>query len=317
MKTSRLLTSVLREPWMMMPEAAEMLLPIVANWLRGIETTFDEKGVLEYGIVGGMGLGDHIGSPQRSPLRMVSAGKIGPGDQESIADFPDGSVAIINLKGELTKYDGLCNYGAVSISNLTKAVGASKNISGVVMDVDGPGGAVNAISTMIEAIQFVQSMGKPVVVHGDLVASAHLYVAVYADHFMVDNTIGSRVGSIGTLIQFADYTEYFKKEGISLRTIYAPESTHKNLEFEKAKEGDDEPMKNNVLSPLAKGFQNAVIQQRQGKLNDKVEGILNGSMFWGEDAVKYGLADSIGTLGDAIQRVLDLVEIRKFMSFSR
>lgn len=283
---------------MMLPEAADNYLPVVASWLLGEAVTFEEK--------------DRLGV-----MMATAAGVISPGYPEDIAEFPEGSVAIVNLRGELTKYDGLCNFGAMSIANLMRLLGVSKNISGVVLDIDGPGGAVNAIAPVLDAIKFVQGQGKPVVVHGDLVASAHLYIAVYGDHFMLDNRIGSRAGSIGTLIQFTDYREYWKQLGVTIRTIYAPESTHKNQEYEKMLEGDDEPMKQQMLSPLARNFQEAVKLQRGGKLNLKAEGILNGAMFWAQDAVDNGLADSIGTLGDAIQRVLDLVEIRKFMSFSK
>jgi protease IV len=246
-------------------------------------------------------------------FQMAYAGKISPGDPEQIEEMPDNTIAIVGLKGELTKYDGLCNYGALSTANLIKHLGMSKNITGVVLDVDGPGGSVNAIAPLIEAMDFVKQMGKPLVVHGDMVASAHLYVAVHADRFILDNEIASQAGSVGTLIQFADYKEYFESKGVKIHTIYAPESTHKNREFEKALEGDYKEMKERVLSPLARKFQDAVREKRAGKLDEKADGILNGAMFWGADAVKYGLADGIGTLGNAIQQVLDLNEIWKFM----
>lgn len=293
MKGSQFLRSVLYEPWMILPEAADSYLPIIGQWLKGVDVKLEEKPRLQIG--------------------MAYAGKVDPGYPEDIESMPDGTIAIINLKGELTKYDGWCNYGAMSIANLIKALAVSKNISGCVVDIDGPGGAVNAIASLVEAIQFFQSTGKPIVGHSDLMASAHYYVGVFLDRIDADNTIYSRFGSIGTMIQFADYKEYYEKEGIKIHTVYAPESTHKNMEFEKAQEGDYEPMKNNVLSPLARKFQEDVKKRRGDKLDTKVEGILNGAMFFAEDAVKYGLIDGIGTLGDSIQRVMDMVEVRNFM----
>jgi len=294
MKVSALLSSVLHEPWMMLPEAAELHLPMIAAWLLGNEIQFEEKGKME--------------------IQLAFAGRIDPGYPEDIADMPDGSVAIVNLKGELTKYDGMCSYGAVTTGGLIKLLGSSKNISGIVLDFDGPGGAVNAISPLVEAIQMVQRQGKPVVGHADLIASAHLYAGVYTDHLMLDNTISSRIGSIGVMSTLMDYREKLKQMGVDMKNIYATQSTHKNIESEKAMDGDFSLMKKNVLDPLAAKFQQAVREQRNGKLDERVDGILNGSMFFAEDAVKNGLADSIGTMGDSIQRVLDLVEVRKFMS---
>lgn len=293
MKGSHLMRSVLYEPWMILPEVAESYLPMIASWLQGIDVRLEEKPKLE--------------------LSMAYAGKVSPGFPEDIAEFPDGSVAIVNLKGEMTKYDGWCNYGATSIANLIRTLAVSKNIAGVVVDIDGPGGAVNAIAPLVEAIQFFQSTGKPIHGHADLMASAHYYVGIYLDRIDADNTIYSRFGSIGTMIQFADYREAYEKEGIKIHTVYADQSTHKNLEFEKAQDGEYELMKKNVLNPLAANFQNAVRERRAGKLDDKAEGILNGAMFFAEDAVKYGLVDGFASLGDSIQRVIDMTEVRKFM----
>lgn len=279
---------------MILPSAAESFLPVIANWLLGNDVHFEEKPALS--------------------VNMAYAGGISPESPEDINEMPAGTVAIVNLKGELTKYDGWCHYGATTYANLIKLLAVSKNISGLVVDVDGPGGSVNAIAPVIEAFNFFRSQNKPLVVHGDMVASAHLYVSVYSDHFMLDNMISSMAGSIGTLVQFADYKEYWEGKGIKLHTIYAPESTHKNKEWEDALKGDYKAMQRNLLSPLAQNFQEAVKAQRGDKLNEKADGILSGAMFFAKDAVSYGLADSVGTLGDAVQLVFDKVEIRKFMS---
>jgi len=197
---------------------------------------------------------------------------------------------------------------------LIRLLGVSKNISGLVLDGDGPGGAVNGISPLIEAMDFFRAQGKPVGGHGDLLASAHYYVFSHADFLLMDNSISSSAGSIGTMIQFMDYRQYWESKGIKLHTIYATQSTHKNAEFEEAFDGNYDKMRANVLDPLAAKFQNDVIKARGDKLNRNVDGILNGAMFFAEEAVSNGLADGIGTLGEAIQRVSDLRVIKQFMS---
>lgn len=294
MKVSRLLSSILYEPWYFLPSKAEVFLPVIASWLQGETVEFEERGEFMVGA--------------------FSAGRVSPGTIEDIEEFPDDTVALVNLKGELTKYDGWCHYGANSIAGVINTLALSKNISGLVLDVDGPGGSVNAIAPLLQSMQFFRGMGKPIGVHADLMASAHYYIGAHADFIMMDNEIYSQAGSIGTMIQFADYTEYFENKGIKIHTIYAPESTHKNQEFEKALEGDYTLMKERVLSPLAKKFQEAVRKARAGKVNEKVDGILAGAMFFAGEAVEHGLADSIGTLGEALQKVSDLGVINKYMS---
>jgi protease IV len=98
------------------------------------------------------------------------------------------------------------------------------------------------------------------------------------------------------MISFADMKPYYEKQGVVFHTIYAPESTHKNKAFELALEGKYDLIKAELLSPLARKFQEAVTQQRPN-LDTKVEGIIAGKMFFAQDALKHGMVDGIGTIG--------------------
>jgi protease IV len=292
MKTSRVLTEILRHEWMMDLRAVSGFLPVVANWLKGNEVMFEEKRPLQ--------------------IKAAMAATFTPEDVDSLTDVPENTMAIIPLKGEMLKYDSLSTHGTMSIGGLMKYAAMSKNIAGVVIDVDSPGGSVNAIPPMLEAIGAVRRMKKPVVVHGDLVASAALYASVFADYIIADNELSSEFGSIGVMVQFADFKEFWEKEGVKIHTVYAPESTHKNTEFEEALKNNYEPLQENILSPLAVHFQNAVKQQRGKKLNLAAEGLLNGKMFFGGDAVKVGLADAMGSLYKSVEMAYALAEVKKF-----
>lgn len=291
MKTSRVLTEILRHAWMMDLRAVNGFLPVVANWLNGNDVTFEDRGRLQ--------------------IKAAMAGTFTPDDIDDLNDVPENTVAIVPMKGELLKYDDLCSYGTSSIAGLVKTAAMNKNIVALVLDVDSPGGSVNAIPPMLEAIRFAKQMKKPVIVHGDLVASAAMYVSAFADYIVADNELSSEFGSIGVMVQFADYTDFWEKQGVKLHTVYAPESTHKNLEFEKAVKGDYEPLQKNILSPLAVQFQEAVKGARGRKLNLMTDGLLNGKMFFGGDAVKAGLADGIGSLYKAVEMAYAFADLKK------
>lgn len=291
MKTSRVLTEILRHAWMMDLRAVNGFLPVVANWLNGNDVMFEDRGRLQ--------------------IKAAMAGTFTPDDIDDLNDVPENTVAIVPMKGELLKYDDLCSYGTMSIAGLVKKAAMNNNIVALVLDVDSPGGSVNAIPPMLEAIRFAKQMKKPVIVHGDLVASAAMYVSVFADYIVADNELSSEFGSIGVMVQFADYTDFWEKQGVKLHTVYAPESTHKNAEIEKAIKGDYEPLQRNILSPLAVQFQEAVKGARGKKLNLLTEGLLNGKMFFGGDAVKAGLADGIGSLYKAVEMAYAFADLRK------
>ena len=223
--------------------------------------------------------------------------------QNSYKDAPEGSVAVVNLHGDMLKYGTACEYGADEVAAQIREATQAKNIAGIVLDIDSGGGAVDAIPVLVDAIRDSQAQGKPVMAKCDLCCSAAYYTAIYCDEILADNELSAEFGSIGVMTQFADYAKYYEQKGIKLHTIYSSLSTYKNAGFEAAKEGKYDTIKKELLDPLAEKFQADVKQRRQGKLDEKVEGILNGRTFFAREALKHGLIDGIGNLQVAVQHV--------------
>lgn len=215
-------------------------------------------------------------------------------------------VAIIPLHGTMIKYGTMCAYGADEIAEAIDAAAADKKVMGIVLDIDSGGGAVDAVAPLVDAIRRTKAKGKPVVACCDLCASAAYWTACECNEIMAANAISSEFGSIGVMMQFPDYAKYYEKEGIKVHTIYSNLSTYKNAPFEAAKKGEYESIKAEELDPLARKFQDNVRAKRAGKLDENVEGILSGKVFYAEDALKNGLIDSIGTLDRAVSRVREI-----------
>lgn len=215
-------------------------------------------------------------------------------------------VAIIPLHGTMIKYGTMCAYGADEIAEAIDEAAADKKVMGIVLDIDSGGGAVDAVAPLVDAIRRTKAMGKPVVACCDLCASAAYWTACECNEIMAANAISSEFGSIGVMMQFPDYAKYYEKEGIKVHTIYSNLSAYKNAPFEAAKKGEYESIKAEELDPLARKFQANVRAKRAGKLDENVEGILNGKVFYAEDALKNGLIDSIGTLDRAVSRVREI-----------
>lgn len=237
-------------------------------------------------------------------------------------DAPAGSVAIVPLKSVMVKYGTWCQYGTEEIAGFMMQAGASEKIDAVVLDIDSGGGSVDAIAPMLEAIKKIQSTyNKPVIASADLCASAAYYVAAHCDRIIANNNLSAEFGSIGVMMHWRDVQPYYEKEGFVFHKVYAPESTHKNLPFEKALKGDYELIKEEELSPLAIAFQNAVRSARGSKLDQKTEGILNGRMFYAANQKKpelsakaVGLIDEVADLERAISLAKGLAEMRKLLS---
>lgn len=208
-------------------------------------------------------------------------------------------VIVLPVKGTMLKYGTLCTYGMDEIAYYTKHFAAKENVSALVLDVDSGGGAINAVPPMLEAIDFVKSIGKPIVAHCDAACSAAYWTASACDYIFANNDVSSVFGSIGVMLSFIDMVPYYEAMGAKFHEVYAQQSTEKNLAFQNLLKGEYDQIKEEMLNPLAIKFQNAVKMNRP-KLNLEIPGILSGSTYQGSKSVEAGLADRIGTLTDAI-----------------
>lgn len=288
MQTSFLLSEILRGHWAIEPQTALSHGHLIASLINGSPEDFTPRGEWEY--------------------RFADSGKTIKGSKYD--DAPAGSVAIVALKGSMLKYGTLCSYGTLEIAAKLNEAFASKKISAVVLDIDSGGGSVNSIPPLTNLLS---GKNKPVVALADVAASAAYFVAAGCDHIMADNSLSAGFGSIGVVTSFADMQPYWELQGVKFHTIYAPESKDKNLAFEKALKGDYELLQSEILSPLAVQFQNHVKQTRGARLKADTPGVLSGKMFFAEDALKAGLIDGIGNMQQAVQKALELAEVRKFM----
>lgn len=249
-----------------------------------------------------------------SESKPVSKETAGAAVHSDFNKAPAGSVAVITLRGDMLKEGTMCSYGTEEIAAVMREAAASSKIIGIRLDIDSGGGAVDAIAPLLDAISFSHAQGKPVVACCDLCASAAYYVASHCDEIIADNDISAEFGSIGVMMQFPDYAKYYEQKGIKVHTIYSDLSTHKNAPFEAALKGDYKSIKEEQLNPLAREFQQAVKSHRPN-LDDKVDGILNGRVFFAKDALKHGLIDSIGnhdTATEAVRRLAASMSLQQY-----
>lgn len=235
---------------------------------------------------------------------------------ETFDKAPQGSTAVIPLKGTMLKYGTYCTYGTEEISAQLLEAGQHRNISSVILDIDSGGGSVDAVAPMVQAIQKVRSENKkPVIASCDLAASAAYWAAAACTRIVANNEISAEFGSIGVMMSFWDIIPYYEKEGYKFHSIYAPESNYKNRPFQLALEGKYEEIQQEELSPLAISFQNAIKSARGSKLNLEVPGLLNGRMFFAKNdkdnslnAKEVGLIDEVGSLDTAVRMARDLAK---------
>lgn len=221
-----------------------------------------------------------------------------------IKDAAPGSIAVIPIIGAIMKRDQFCGpVGTQTIMDSIKQADANPNISAIILKIDSPGGMVDGTQELADAIK---QTTKPIVTYVDgLMASAAMWIGSPADEIIASSETAN-IGSIGTMISFADMKPVFEAMGVKFHEIYASQSIDKNKIFSDALKGDYSGIQKEMLDPTNKIFMNAIKKNRKGKLDLSNENVLTGKIYMAEDAVKYGLADSIGNFDYAIARANEL-----------
>ncbi len=213
-------------------------------------------------------------------------------------DAPEGSIAVVNINDVVMKYDMYCGpAGTKTKMDILQRIDKSKNINGAILVIDSPGGEGYAAKNLASYIR--NEFQKPIISYvDDFAASAAYYIAAATDQ-IIANSIMAQVGSIGTYITLADYTDFWKAQGINVKNIYATKSTDKNKPYKDAIEGDTKLLKEDI-DRFNQDFLDNMASYRDGKLGDeKIWG--TGKLFYAEDAYKNGLIDAIATWEETVQ----------------
>lgn len=282
-----LISAILKSIWAIDPDAALSYSPLLHNLVgEGPKVEFDFTG-REFAPV--------VMSPQGT--------RINPkwGIEES---YPEGSVAVIPLKGPLMKEDQYCGpAGMATIGSILKAADRHRDISAIVLHIDSPGGTVDGTADLAD---IVAGLEKPVVAFADgLMASAALWIGSAADEVMASGG-KAEIGSVGVMLSFADVQPAYEKLGVKFHSIVSSLSEEKNRLFNDVREGKYDEYRKEVLDPLARDFIAAMKRNRPGAK----EGELTGKLFFAEE-VQGTLVDSIGTLEDAVRKAASLAENKK------
>lgn len=206
-------------------------------------------------------------------------------------------VAVIEFDGELTKSSGMCNVGADWLLQKIHEFNADPKVKAFIFKMDGPGGNASVIPMFTELKKVLK---KPVVALVDKACSLHYYIsAILADRIIMSNDFTAECGSIGAMIMF-------EKPDKELIIIRPPQSKDKNQELIDALEGNYELLEKRLI-PLAERFM-ADVKASRPQVKDEA---LHGKVLYAKDAIKAGLADSIGNMQDAYKIALTLAELSK------
>lgn len=178
----------------------------------------------------------------------------------------------------------------------------------VVLRINSPGGSPVQSDQVFRELQRLRAAhpDKPVhAVIGDVGASGAYYIAVGADRIFVNPA--SIVGSIGVIMPNYGVPELLRKLGVEDRTLAAGDNKNLLSPTAPINPAQREHVQT-LLDAVHRQFITAVKTGRGERLLERSD-IFSG-LFWdGEEAIRLGLADDIGSLQSVARDVLKLEEL--------
>ena len=177
----------------------------------------------------------------------------------------------------------------------------------VVLRINSPGGSPVQSGIVNDEIRRLKALhGKKVyAVVEEICASGACYIAVAADEIYVDKA--SLVGSIGVLMDGFGFTGLMDKLGVERRLLTAGE--HKGMLDPFSPQSEKErAFAKAMIDQVHRQFIDVVKTGRGDRLKETPETF--SGLFWnGEEAVKMGLADHIGSLDHVARDVVKAEDI--------
>lgn len=238
-----------------------------------------------------------------------TAGSLNP-RQSNLEKAAPGSVALIPIRDVIMQEDYCGSPGLKTIRSWMTKAEENKNIIGQIIYMDSPGGSAQGVD---EFSAFVKTLSKPVVTLVDGLACSAGYWISSAGREIICADKHAVLGSIGAFSTFYDDSKAMERWGYREIQVYAPQSGKKNKIFRDITSNDPEvaaagksEYANRFLAPLVEDFHNTVKTNRAATASRFTDAVLAGDIFNSTEAINVGLADSIGNLAFALQRVQQL-----------
>jgi len=216
--------------------------------------------------------------------------------------------ALIDLQGVIA-----ANTQA-SADNLVGGLRAAfkdKDTKAVIMRINSPGGSPVQAGYVYDEIKRLRAKYPKIKLYAvvaDICASGGYYIAAAADEIYADKA--SIVGSIGVLMDGFGFVDTLEKVGVKRRLMTA--GKHKGVldPFSPLKKSEVDHVQN-LLNTVHRQFIDQVKAGRGDRLSDDPD--LFTGLFWnGEESVKLGLVDGLGSTSYVAREIIGVENIVDF-----
>ena len=223
-------------------------------------------------------------------------------------------IAIIHVEGAIVTGNigyNIAGSGGI-VDNINKARD-DKNVKGIILRVNSPGGDVYASSMITNALEEFQSTGRPVMTSmGDIAASGGVWVTTTSEEIWAEET--TLTGSIGVYSIIPDFSPLEKWAGMN----YDGVSMTKAGDIYDLSRGVNKDLNKQFRENTENIYKNFVtkVANNRGLEFSEVLSFAGGRIWRGDAALELGLVDKLGTLNDAVDSMASKLELEDYKVFS-
>lgn len=249
-----------------------------------------------------------LGYDADANVRTISVSRYAnvPFSDAGIQTAGNGQVAVVYAEGQIISgssedivpISGGGFIGSDTFGDAMEEARTSSSVNAVVVRVNSPGGSVSASEAMWRAVELT-AQEKPVIVSmGDVAASGGYYISTAADTIVANpQTITGSIGVFGVLFNASGFFD--NKLGITFDAVQTSPYADMFSGIEPLSDAERRLLENNI-EDVYDHFLMRVANGR-GMSTEEVDAVAQGRVWSGQDALRVGLVDTLGTLGDAVR----------------
>jgi protease-4 len=209
-------------------------------------------------------------------------------DDAMAAFSKNSNIAVVEITGVIME-------SKKSIEKLHRAEKAD-GIKAIIVRVDSPGGAVGPTQEIYQEILRIDEKIPVYASFGSIAASGGYYIGAAARKIFVSK--GSLTGSIGVIMQFMELTDLY--EFVKIKPSIIKAGKYKDIgNPSRAMTAEEKEILQDTMSAVHKQFKDDILFRRKELLKVPIDQVAQGQIFSGEEALKYGLVDTLAGLWEA------------------
>ncbi len=212
-----------------------------------------------------------------------------------------GKIAQIDLQGLISSsIEGLVGRTMVDdVKIALRQAAADNSVKAIVLHVNSPGGEVTASDAIYHSVKEARKL-KPVVVYmGSVAASGGYYVSCGGSYLMANDT--TITGSIGVIISTLNYQGLLGKIGID-PIVFKSGKFKDILSGSREMTPEEKKYIQSLVMQIYAEFVGIVSRERDLPIGELRNGLADGRILSGRDAVAGKLIDATGYIEDAYEK---------------